>query len=814
MVILNPLPRGLEPRIRATLAASPVVILEGGRAVGKSTLCAQLHRAGLVEEVADLTDPVALEAAEFDPVRFVRQLKLPAIIDEAQLVEPLSLAVKQRVDGVGTPGLFLLTGSSRIGRGVLGGSDPLAGRAARLQLFPFTQGERKGTPVNLIPMIRDGNFPEHRFPALNDLAERLMVGGLPGIPGVLRPGGAPAIRRDLLGTYVEGVLHPATLESRIDRSRLLDVFRAVAGTPALVLNLVTLARDLNMTPPTLRGYLELLKANFLLVEIPALAADARREIKGHPRLMPSDVALASWAGRRSLESLASDPTSLGPLLHSLVVGELLAQSSWAGMAEVLHWRRRNDEVDVVLRFADGRLVGIEIKAARSVNRGDAAGLRTFLRTTKAEQGVIFYLGETLFELETGIWAVPVQALWDKEFSAAPPPTKGQGAAQAIGARSAPGPKADEPAAGEVPSDTALFYSYVHDDDEAEGGRIPRLARDINARYRLLFGEELDVFIDKDLKWGEEWRNRIDHRLARATFFVPVVTRRFLQSEQCRRELLEFVAAAEQAGTRYVLPILFIDPETLDTNDPVGAALERHQGVPWREISYEEPGSGVYRRAVDGLCEQLAERIASAPAGGNDGERAGGSSTRHPGEEGSEDILRSFEKIEELVTGLPDLLADFESAFMNAMTVFAQSTKKIPGAQSPGSTRAFRAVINRLAGDLENPIQDLDQATLEVRNALTGLDEELSRLIRMRAAEEEDLLGIGEMLTSLRGSIPDGIGIDPGELKAVRSQMRTMGRLAVQMRGPTRSFEQGVLLFSDIDAMLRRWRRDIERFGPD
>ncbi|MGQ0678660.1 MAG: DUF4143 domain-containing protein [Actinomycetota bacterium] len=614
---------------------------------------------------------------------------------------------------------------------------------------------------------------------------------------------------------MEGVLRPATLESRIDRTRLLEVFRAVAATPALVLNLVTLARDLNMTPPTLRGYLELLKANFLLMEVPALAADARREIKGHPRLLPSDVALAAWAGRRSVEALSSDPTSLGPLLHSLVVSELLAQSSWAEVAQVLHWRRRNDEVDVVLRFMDGAFIGIEIKAARSVNRGDAAGLRSFLRSTKAERGVIFYLGDIAFELEESIWAIPVQALWDAGFSASRPATESQSAAEASGARPAAARKAEEPPAVElVPSDTALFYSYVHDDDVAEEGRITRLARDIDARYRLLFGEELDVFIDKNLKWGDEWRSRINQGLARATFFVPVVTRRFLQSAECRRELLEFVAAAEQAGTRYVLPLLFIDPETLDTNDPVGAALARHQGTPWREVSYEEPGSGAYRRAVDRLCEQLAERIASMPAGRNHGERADRTPGETPSENGSVDLLRDFEQIEELITDLPDQLSDFQNAFMKAIYVFTQSIEGAQGLQSPRSTRAFRADLDRLAGALKDPIHDLDQATLDVRTALTGLDGALTGLIRMAAAEEEVSLGIGEMLASLRGSIPDGIGLDPGELSEVQAQMRIMGRLAVQMRQPTRSFEQGVLLFSDIDAMLKRWRRDIERFGAD
>jgi len=37
--VVDPLPRTIEPLIESTMGASPVVVLEGGRAVGKSTVC-------------------------------------------------------------------------------------------------------------------------------------------------------------------------------------------------------------------------------------------------------------------------------------------------------------------------------------------------------------------------------------------------------------------------------------------------------------------------------------------------------------------------------------------------------------------------------------------------------------------------------------------------------------------------------------------------------------------------------------------------------------------------------------------------------
>jgi hypothetical protein len=42
-----------------------------------------------------------------------------------------------------------------------------------------------------------------------------------------------------------------------------------------------------------------------------------------------------------------------------------------------------------------------------------------------------------------------------------------------------------------------FWSYVHADDQAEGGRISRLARDLAGQFEMFTGESLDLFLDED-----------------------------------------------------------------------------------------------------------------------------------------------------------------------------------------------------------------------------------------------------------------------------------------------------------------------------
>ena len=93
-----------------------------------------------------------------------------------------------------------------------------------------------------------------------------------------------------------------------------------------------------------------------------------------------------------------------------------------------------------------------------------------------------------------------------------------------------------------------FWSYVHKDDEAEGERISKLAKDVVNEYELLAGDTIELFLDKDgIGWGDEWRKKIDDHLESVEFFVPVMTPRYFKSPECRLELNQFVRSASKCG---------------------------------------------------------------------------------------------------------------------------------------------------------------------------------------------------------------------------------------------------------------------------
>ena len=406
------LKRGLVPRLSALLAAVPVLVLEGPRASGKTAVGSILGEMGLVRTLADLSDPPVRAAAEASPTSFVENLRTPAFIDEAQLVPELTVAVKRTVDRTGEVGAFILTGSSRLGRAALGGSDPLAGRASRARLWPMTQGELVGRPINVLPSLLGAGRLSGSLPAVAvmDLLARIKRGGLPPLAG-LRNTMLDAIRPQLIAEYVEGVLYHE-VGRRHDRAELERTYRYLAATTACLLNVSSIANALGAKRETIQSRLATLDALFLLHTLAGHRSGKHRAVTAHPKVHAVDTALASWAARVGDEPPAA---IWGSLVETFVINELCAQAGWlADPITVRHWRdnTRKLEVDAVLFSETGQSVAIEVKAGADIRPDDMRGLRAFLEAeAHATRGVVFYTGGLVLQLDERIWAVPISALW-------------------------------------------------------------------------------------------------------------------------------------------------------------------------------------------------------------------------------------------------------------------------------------------------------------------------------------------------------------------------------------------------------------------
>jgi predicted AAA+ superfamily ATPase len=246
-----------------------------------------------------------------------------------------------------------------------------------------------------------------------DVVRRLVAGGFPEGLGRADPPRRDAWFRAYLTSLLQrDVRDFANIEGLHDMPRLLSLLGARASA---LLNMAEVSRATGITHSTLRRYLSLLEALFIVQPLPAWSVNLGKRLVKAPKLHLIDAGLtAHLRGQADAEALALSP-QLGPLLETFVVQELRRHLRWADTAATAwHFRTAaGQEVDLVLETPDQRVVGIEIKASASLNQGDFDGLRELRRAAGPAftRGVVLYTGEQLLPFEDKLWAVPLGVLW-------------------------------------------------------------------------------------------------------------------------------------------------------------------------------------------------------------------------------------------------------------------------------------------------------------------------------------------------------------------------------------------------------------------
>src|SRR5579859_4852218 len=258
-------PRHTASAITDALADTRVVLVNGARQAGKSTLV----RAIAGEQAAEWRDldlPPDRQSALEDPVGFVSFDGL-MVIDEIQRVPELLLAMKTKVDADPKAGQFLLTGSSRL-LALRSLPDTLPGRMETVELWPFSQGEITRSADSFIDTaFRFGPDVRHESTdTRTEYSERLVRGGLP--EAVARTD--PRRRGKFLDAYVQNLIDRDVRQlTEIERAPQLGaLIRLLAARSGLLVAPGSLESDLRISRPTVARYMRLLEEVFLIKRIP------------------------------------------------------------------------------------------------------------------------------------------------------------------------------------------------------------------------------------------------------------------------------------------------------------------------------------------------------------------------------------------------------------------------------------------------------------------------------------------------------------------------------------------------------------------
>jgi len=405
------LPRRASQLVSESLADTRVVLVQGARQCGKSTLAAQIARTTAASWFSlDRTE--TRHAAEADPTAFVRQAA-PMVIDEIQRVPELLLSIKELVDACGAPGAFLLTGSARL-LGLRAVPDALPGRMETIELWPLSQGEIDGAPDGFVDAAYALGADLRHQSALTprDYAERIARGGFP--EAIARSGRR---RTAFHVQYVADLINRDVIQvANITQGHeLRALIGLLAGRSGGLLVPANLAGNLSITRPTVERYIRLLEEVFLVKRIPAWSRNLGTRVTAIPKVAFVDSGIATSLLGEDADSLARPGSPLGGLLEGFVAMELARQLTWSQqMATLYHYRTRDQvEVDLVVANPRGQVVGIEVKAGMTVRTDDFRGLRHLADRLGDDftAGFVLHLGDQSLRFGPKLAAVPLSALW-------------------------------------------------------------------------------------------------------------------------------------------------------------------------------------------------------------------------------------------------------------------------------------------------------------------------------------------------------------------------------------------------------------------
>jgi predicted AAA+ superfamily ATPase len=416
-------PRNLKSLLLAAAKDTPVILVNGARQTGKSTLVENLHNLPPAHYIS-FDDLPNFAAAKSAPQDFIDNLPEKVVLDEIQRVPELFIPIKRSVDLNRKPGRFFLTGSANI-LTLPRLADSLAGRVEIHTIWPLSQGEIRSVKEGFIDAI----FSKNKFQYKSQLKEEeliniILAGGYP--ESLLRK---EASRRNAwfksyLNTILErDVKELSDIKGLIALPNLLSILTSRIGG---LLNFAELSRTAKLPASTLKRYMALLQSVFLVISLPSWHNNFGKRLIKSPKIYLSDTGLACHLLQLSAQALLKNRTLLGPLLENFVLMELMKQCSWSNVQpKLFHFRTESgQEVDFVLETTDRRLVAIEVKASSSVNAATFNSLKLLRNQVKEhfQCGIVLYTGTDAISFGERLFAIPISALWELHTRPASPLT--------------------------------------------------------------------------------------------------------------------------------------------------------------------------------------------------------------------------------------------------------------------------------------------------------------------------------------------------------------------------------------------------------
>lgn len=375
--------REISPYLKKLIKKYPVITITGPRQSGKTYLAKNTL---INYQYVNLEDLEIRSFAKNDPKGFFKKYPGKLIIDEIQRVPELTSYIQVVTDEKNQSGQFVLTGSQNFQiMDTL--SQSLAGRTANLTLLPFSfnEIEKKYKKKDFIDkLIFTGFYPRIYDKRLNPT--------------------------EMLSSYVASYVERDL--KQLSAIKNLDLFQRFmvlcAGRVGQLLNLNNISNDLGVSSNTLKEWLSLLRASYIIFLLQPFHPNINKRLVKSPKLYFYDVGLACYLlGIDNEKQLKTHPLR-GQLFENLIVIEVLKHRYNNGLNNNLSFYRdsNSNEIDLIYQTAD-RFTAIEIKSTNTIRFDKEYGRDIFknieniksIMKNKVKNKVIIYSGDNDYKMQ-------------------------------------------------------------------------------------------------------------------------------------------------------------------------------------------------------------------------------------------------------------------------------------------------------------------------------------------------------------------------------------------------------------------------------
>jgi len=374
------LERTLRSTIEKTAKGFRVLMLNGQRQVGKSTLLKNLAK-GTGRGYVSLDDMNARKLAQQDPELFLQQNPPPVIIDEIQYAPQLFPYIKIHVDEQREfKGAFWLTGSQKY-KLMQGVRESLAGRIAILDLMGLSYREKIKKPFSGKPFLPSmDKTDDGKKLTIQQVYKFIWEGSLP------EPFADKKVERErFYSSYVQSYIERDVKDFyNVEKPiQFFDFISVAAARTGQLLNYSSISRDLGIDMKTAQTWMGILERSGLVYLLRPYSPNITNRIIKTPKVYFLDTGLCAYLTRWLTPDSLMNGAMTGAILETYVVGEILKSYLHNGREPAMYFYRdaNQNEIDVILE-ENGTLYPIEIKKSANPGLNDCKSFRELSKLQK------------------------------------------------------------------------------------------------------------------------------------------------------------------------------------------------------------------------------------------------------------------------------------------------------------------------------------------------------------------------------------------------------------------------------------------------